>query len=86
MQRAYYSSGYVDVADVTCKAVLRCARALANALRADVAQIPVVTEGGSSAVGPPPTRSFRPVVFDTDRELRACTFAASSSWGSSAAP
>lgn len=37
------------MADSTCKAVLRYARALADAGKADVVMIPVVTEGGSLA-------------------------------------
>ena len=49
MRRLYYSNGYVNVSDATCKAVLRYARALAFAHRADITQIPVVTEGGSHA-------------------------------------
>ena len=35
------------MADSTCKAVLRYARALADANKADVIMVPVVTEGGS---------------------------------------
>lgn len=35
------------MADSTCKAVLRYARALADAAKADVVMLPVVTEGGS---------------------------------------
>lgn len=35
------------MADSTCKAVLRYARALADANKADVVMVPVVTDGGS---------------------------------------
>lgn len=35
------------LADSTCKAVLRYARALADSGKADVVMVPVVTEGGS---------------------------------------
>lgn len=49
MRRLYFASGYVMVADPTCKAVLRYARALANHGTADVVTIPVITEGGSQA-------------------------------------
>ena len=35
------------MADSTCKAVLRYARALADASKADVVMVPVVTDGGS---------------------------------------
>jgi hypothetical protein len=49
MRRLYYSSGYVDVADKTCKAALRYARALADAGKSDIVTIPVVTAGGSRA-------------------------------------
>ncbi|PPI05205.1 hypothetical protein C5C63_14655 [Rathayibacter sp. AY1B8] len=37
------------VADVTCKAVLRYARALADVGKSDIVTIPVVTDGGSNA-------------------------------------
>lgn len=37
------------MADSTCKAILRYARALADANKADVVMVPVVTEGGSLA-------------------------------------
>ncbi|MCM6764120.1 hypothetical protein NB037_17030 [Rathayibacter sp. ZW T2_19] len=49
MRRLHYSSGHMLVGDVTCKAVLRYARALADVGKSDVVQIPVVTEGGSRA-------------------------------------
>jgi hypothetical protein len=47
MRRLQYSSGYVLTGDRTCKAVLRYARALAEAGKSDVIMVPVVTEGGS---------------------------------------
>ncbi|MWV49123.1 hypothetical protein GRS96_07510 [Rathayibacter sp. VKM Ac-2803] len=49
MRRLHYASGFVLVADITCKAVLRYARALADVGKSDVVTIPVVTEGGSNA-------------------------------------
>ena len=47
MRRLYYSSGYVQIDDRVCKAVLRYARALAMANQSDVVTVPVVTEAGS---------------------------------------
>ena len=49
MRRLHYSSGYVLVADRTCKALLRYARALADSNKSDIVMVPVVTEGGSTA-------------------------------------
>ena len=49
MRRLYYASGNMLLADSTCKAVLRYARALADSNKADVVMVPVVTEGGSLA-------------------------------------
>ena len=49
MRKLHYSSGSMLVADVTCKAVLRYARALADVGKSDVITVPVVTEGGSNA-------------------------------------
>jgi hypothetical protein len=49
MRKLYYASGHMLVADVTCKAVLRYARALADVGKSDVVTVPVITEGGSSA-------------------------------------
>jgi hypothetical protein len=49
MRHLHYASGYVLVADRTCKALLRYARALADANKSDIVMVPVVTEGGSSA-------------------------------------
>jgi hypothetical protein len=49
MRKLHYSSGTMLVADVTCKAVLRYARALADTGKSDVVTVPVVTEGGSNA-------------------------------------
>ncbi|NQX13728.1 hypothetical protein HQQ80_19035 [Microbacteriaceae bacterium VKM Ac-2855] len=49
MRKLHYSSGTMLVADITCKAVLRYARALADVGKSDVITIPVVTEGGSNA-------------------------------------
>jgi hypothetical protein len=49
MRRLYFAAGSMLMADSTCKAVLRYARALADANKADVVMLPVVTEGGSLA-------------------------------------
>ncbi|MCJ1675577.1 hypothetical protein MT355_20115 [Rathayibacter sp. VKM Ac-2929] len=49
MRKLYYSSGSMLVADVTCKAVLRYARALADVGKSDVVSVPVVADGGSNA-------------------------------------
>lgn len=49
MRKLHYSSGYVLLADQTCKAVMRYARALAQAHESDVVMIPIITEGGSRA-------------------------------------
>lgn len=46
MRKLYYSGGQILLADVTCKAVLRYARALAMANKSDVVMVPVVMEGG----------------------------------------
>jgi hypothetical protein len=51
MRRLHYAGGYMLVADVTCKALLRYARALANDGTSDVVMVPVITEGGSNAYG-----------------------------------
>jgi hypothetical protein len=49
MRKLYYSSGSMLVGDVTCKAVLRYARALADVGRSDIVTVPVVTDAGSNA-------------------------------------
>lgn len=46
MRKLFYSSGFILVGDRTCKAVLRYARALANADQADVVSVPTLNEGG----------------------------------------
>ena len=45
MRRLHYSGDSVLVSDRTCKAVLRYARALAEADSSDVVSVPVVQEG-----------------------------------------
>jgi hypothetical protein len=47
MRRLQYASGFVLTGDRTCKALLRYARALAEAGKSDVVTIPVVTDQGS---------------------------------------
>lgn len=49
MRKLHYSSGHILVGDLTCKAVLRYARALADVGKSDVIQVPVLTEGGGRA-------------------------------------
>lgn len=49
MRRLHYAGSYILIGDRTCKAVLRYARALAEAGTSDVVSIPVITEGGSKA-------------------------------------
>lgn len=71
MRRLYYSSGFILVGDRTCKALLRYARALAEADTADVVQVPVVTEGGSRAyahllIGPASQIFSTPVADSSD--------------------
>src|SRR5919112_1416608 len=46
MRRLYYAGGTMLVGDRTCKAVLRYARALAEAHQSDLVTIPVASEGG----------------------------------------
>ena len=46
MRRLYYAGGTVLVGDRTCKAVLRYARALAEAQQSDLVTFPIATEGG----------------------------------------
>lgn len=47
MRRLHYSGDSVLVSDRTCKAVLRYARALAEADSSDVVSVPVIQEGGA---------------------------------------
>lgn len=46
MRRLYYAGGEVLLADATCKAVLRYARALAENGRFDVVSLPAIGVGG----------------------------------------
>lgn len=47
MRRLHYSNGTVLVSDLTCKALLRYARALADANKSDIVTIPVISDVGS---------------------------------------
>ncbi len=47
MRRLQYASGFVLTGDRTCKAILRYARALAEAGKSDVVMVPVITDIGS---------------------------------------
>lgn len=49
MRKLFYSSGSVLIADATCKAVLRYARALATAGKSDIVDFPIIEEGGKVA-------------------------------------
>jgi len=49
MRNLHYSSGHLLVGDLTCKAVLRYARALADVGKSDVISVPVLTVGGGRA-------------------------------------
>ena len=50
MRRLHYAGGSVLTTDRTCKAVLRYARALAEAHSSDVVSVPVVQEGGTTVL------------------------------------
>ncbi|MET4156687.1 hypothetical protein [Agromyces sp. PvR057] len=47
MRRLHYANGYMIMPDAVCKAVLRYARALADAHTSDVVTIPVLGEAGA---------------------------------------
>ena len=47
MRRLHYSGDSVLVSDRTCKAVMRYARALAEADSSDVVSVPVIQDGGA---------------------------------------
>ncbi|KQX06916.1 MULTISPECIES: hypothetical protein [unclassified Leifsonia] len=49
MRRVHYAGGTVMVDDLTCKALLRYARALAQTGESDIVEIPVITDTGSQA-------------------------------------
>lgn len=64
------------VADPTCKALLRYARALAEANASDIVTIPVITEGGSQAsahvlIGPASELFSTPVEHASDEPIDA---------------
>ena len=50
MRRLYYAGGSVLLADMTCKAVIRYARALAESRRYDVVSLPVIGDGGERGI------------------------------------
>jgi hypothetical protein len=50
MRHLYYAGNSMLIADVTCKALLRYARALGEAGKSDIASVPVINEGGSRGV------------------------------------
>ncbi|MFD3444466.1 hypothetical protein ACFDTO_07695 [Microbacteriaceae bacterium 4G12] len=47
MRKLFYAGDHILVGDLTCKAVLRYSRALANAGKSDVVSIPMLAEGGT---------------------------------------
>lgn len=50
MRDIFYAGGHVRVADTTCKAVLRYARALGIANKSDVVSVPFVLETGGTGL------------------------------------
>lgn len=71
MRRLSYASGQILIGDRTCKALLRYARALAEAGTADVVQIPIATGSGGRAyahllIGPSSQIFSTPVLGDTE--------------------
>lgn len=46
MRRLHYTGGHVLIGDAVCTALLRYARALSEAGRADIVTIPIASEGG----------------------------------------
>lgn len=74
MRKLHYSSGYVLLADRTCKALLRYARALAQTKESDVVTVPTISEGGSIGcahllVGPSSQLFSTPVENASDEPL-----------------
>ncbi|SMQ62905.1 hypothetical protein SAMN06295909_0804 [Plantibacter sp. VKM Ac-1784] len=47
MRKLHYAGGYLLMADQTCKALLRYARALAQTGESDIAVVPTISDGGS---------------------------------------
>ncbi|MDD9151678.1 hypothetical protein PUY80_03730 [Plantibacter flavus] len=47
MRKLHYASGYLLMADKTCKALLRYARALSQSGESDIVMVPTISEGGS---------------------------------------
>ena len=71
MRRLYYAGGDVLLADATCKAVLRYARALAENQRYEVLSLPVIGVGGEKGdahllLGPTSELFSTPVVTGGD--------------------
>lgn len=74
MRRIYYANGSVLTDDITCKALLRYARALAEADLADVVQVPVKTEAGTQVyahflIGPASQIFSNPIGEPTEEAL-----------------
>ena len=82
----YYAGGNVLLGDITCKAVIRYARALAESRRYDVVSFPAIGDGGERGdahllLGPASTLISTPVVdggvdledFDLIRRLELRT-------------
>ncbi len=48
MRKLFYAGDHILVGDLTCKAVLRYSRALANSGQSDVVSVPTLAEGGTT--------------------------------------
>jgi len=72
MRRLYYAGDSVLLADVTCKALIRYARALGEAGKSDIATVPVITDGGSHGIAHiligPASQMFSTPVLDSSDE------------------
>jgi hypothetical protein len=74
MRDLFYAGGRIRIADTTCKAVLRYARALANANKSDVVSVPFVLETGGTGLvhltlGPASQLYSTPVLDTADEPL-----------------
>jgi len=50
MRKLFYAGDHILVGDLTCKAVLRYSRALANAGQSDIVSVPMLAEGGTTVL------------------------------------
>jgi hypothetical protein len=70
----FYAGGHVRIADSTCKAVLRYARALAMVNLSDVVSVPIALEAGGTGlvhllIGPASQIYSTPVLDSPDEPL-----------------